>query len=82
MQPIKDNQAKKLSGGQKRKLSIGIAILGDPKVNSKITEILVVILYQLQATYKLNYNSIEQIRRVGNNKILLAQAGLQQQQSP
>uniref|UniRef100_A0A670I6R1 Cholesterol transporter ABCA5 n=1 Tax=Podarcis muralis TaxID=64176 RepID=A0A670I6R1_PODMU len=32
MQPIKDNQAKKLSGGQKRKLSIGIAILGDPKV--------------------------------------------------
>uniref|UniRef100_A0A2D4LJI6 Cholesterol transporter ABCA5 n=3 Tax=Micrurus TaxID=8634 RepID=A0A2D4LJI6_9SAUR len=32
MQPIKDNQAKKLSVGQKRKLSIGIAILGDPKV--------------------------------------------------
>uniref|UniRef100_A0A8D0BD66 Cholesterol transporter ABCA5 n=1 Tax=Salvator merianae TaxID=96440 RepID=A0A8D0BD66_SALMN len=32
MQSIKDNQAKKLSGGQKRKLSIGIAILGDPKV--------------------------------------------------
>ncbi|KAL7989592.1 hypothetical protein Chor_012258 [Crotalus horridus] len=34
MQPIKDNQAKKLSGGQKRKLSIGIAILGDPKIPS------------------------------------------------
>ncbi|XP_061471626.1 cholesterol transporter ABCA5-like isoform X4 [Rhineura floridana] len=32
MQPIKDNQAKKLSGGQKRKLSIGFAVLGDPKV--------------------------------------------------
>ncbi|KAL8163511.1 UNVERIFIED_CONTAM: ATP-binding cassette sub- A member 5 [Gekko kuhli] len=32
MQPIKDNQVKKLSGGQKRKLSIGFAILGDPKV--------------------------------------------------
>lgn len=25
-------EAKKLSGGQKRKLSVGIAILGDPKV--------------------------------------------------
>ncbi|XP_051851181.1 cholesterol transporter ABCA5 [Antechinus flavipes] len=32
MQAIKDNQAKKLSGGQKRKLSLGIAVLGDPKV--------------------------------------------------
>ncbi|XP_048344338.1 cholesterol transporter ABCA5 isoform X1 [Sphaerodactylus townsendi] len=32
MQPIKDNQVKKLSGGQKRKLSIGFAIIGDPKV--------------------------------------------------
>ncbi|XP_044794440.2 cholesterol transporter ABCA5 isoform X2 [Bubalus bubalis] len=32
MQAIKDNQAKKLSGGQKRKLSLGIAILGNPKV--------------------------------------------------
>lgn len=32
MQPIKDNQAKKLSGGHKRKLSIGFAVLGDPKV--------------------------------------------------
>uniref|UniRef100_A0A8C3T9R7 Cholesterol transporter ABCA5 n=1 Tax=Chelydra serpentina TaxID=8475 RepID=A0A8C3T9R7_CHESE len=32
MQPIRDNQAKKLSGGQKRKLSIGIAVLGSPKV--------------------------------------------------
>ncbi|KAJ7318022.1 hypothetical protein JRQ81_004184 [Phrynocephalus forsythii] len=32
MQPIKDNQAKKLSGGQKRKLSVGFAVLGDPKV--------------------------------------------------
>uniref|UniRef100_A0A8C8RLJ2 Cholesterol transporter ABCA5 n=1 Tax=Pelusios castaneus TaxID=367368 RepID=A0A8C8RLJ2_9SAUR len=32
MQPIRDNQGKKLSGGQKRKLSIGIAVLGSPKV--------------------------------------------------
>ncbi|XP_038613025.1 ATP-binding cassette sub-family A member 5 [Tachyglossus aculeatus] len=32
MQSIKDNQAKKLSGGQKRKLSLGIAVLGNPKV--------------------------------------------------
>ncbi|XP_067403405.1 cholesterol transporter ABCA5 isoform X2 [Emydura macquarii macquarii] len=32
MQPIRDNQAKKLSGGQRRKLSIGIAVLGSPKV--------------------------------------------------
>uniref|UniRef100_A0A670I3G7 Cholesterol transporter ABCA5 n=1 Tax=Podarcis muralis TaxID=64176 RepID=A0A670I3G7_PODMU len=32
MHPIKDNQAKKLSGGQKRKLSVGFAVLGDPKV--------------------------------------------------
>ncbi|XP_008584839.1 PREDICTED: ATP-binding cassette sub-family A member 5 [Galeopterus variegatus] len=32
MQAIKDNQAKKLSGGQKRKLSLGIAVLGNPKL--------------------------------------------------
>uniref|UniRef100_A0A8D1QD88 Cholesterol transporter ABCA5 n=1 Tax=Sus scrofa TaxID=9823 RepID=A0A8D1QD88_PIG len=32
MQAIKDNQAKKLSGGQKRKLSLGIAVLGNPKI--------------------------------------------------
>ncbi|XP_058029043.1 cholesterol transporter ABCA5-like isoform X4 [Ahaetulla prasina] len=32
MQFFKDNQAKTLSGGQKRKLSVGFAILGDPKV--------------------------------------------------
>nr|AAM90895.1 ATP-binding cassette transporter sub-family A member 5 [Mus musculus] len=32
MQAIKDNQAKKLSGGQKRKLSVGIAVLGNPKI--------------------------------------------------
>ncbi|KAF7235415.1 ATP-binding cassette sub-family A member 5, partial [Varanus komodoensis] len=31
MQLIKDNQAKKLSGGQKRKLSVAFAVLGDPK---------------------------------------------------
>ncbi|NXI91949.1 ABCAA protein, partial [Psophia crepitans] len=29
---IQDNQAEKLSGGQKRKLSIGIAMLGNPQV--------------------------------------------------
>lgn len=28
----KNTFAKKLSGGQKRKLSVGIAIIGDPKV--------------------------------------------------
>lgn len=33
MQPIRDNQAKKLSGGQKRRLSVGIAVLGNPKVS-------------------------------------------------
>ncbi|XP_007957883.1 cholesterol transporter ABCA5 [Orycteropus afer afer] len=32
LQAIKDNQAKKLSGGQKRKLSLGIAVLGNPKI--------------------------------------------------
>ncbi|XP_015665849.1 ATP-binding cassette sub-family A member 5 [Protobothrops mucrosquamatus] len=32
MQFFKDNQAKILSGGQKRKLSVGFAVLGDPKV--------------------------------------------------
>nr|XP_060619019.1 cholesterol transporter ABCA5-like isoform X1 [Anolis sagrei ordinatus] len=32
MQNIKDNQASKLSGGQKRKLAVGFAVLGDPKV--------------------------------------------------
>ncbi|KFO74168.1 ATP-binding cassette sub-family A member 5, partial [Cuculus canorus] len=32
IQPIRDNQAKKLSGGQKRRLSVGIAVLGNPKV--------------------------------------------------
>jgi len=28
-----NTRAEKLSGGQKRKLSIGIALIGDPKVN-------------------------------------------------
>ncbi|KAM4691856.1 cholesterol transporter ABCA5 [Rhinophrynus dorsalis] len=32
MQALKHNQVKTLSGGQKRKLSVGIAILGNPKV--------------------------------------------------
>ncbi|XP_051681851.2 ATP-binding cassette sub-family A member 6 isoform X1 [Oryctolagus cuniculus] len=32
MKDIKDNLAKDLSGGQKRKLTFGIAILGDPQV--------------------------------------------------
>ena len=42
MQAIKDNQARRLSGGQKRKLSVGIAVLGDPKVSrySVIDEII------------------------------------------
>lgn len=29
-----DTPSAKLSGGQKRKLSIGIALIGDPKVNA------------------------------------------------
>lgn len=29
---VQDTQAEKLSGGQKRKLSIGIAMLGNPQV--------------------------------------------------
>lgn len=32
LEKIMTAQAKNLSGGQKRKLSVGIAILGDPKV--------------------------------------------------
>uniref|UniRef100_A0A8C1XB31 ATP binding cassette subfamily A member 5 n=1 Tax=Cyprinus carpio TaxID=7962 RepID=A0A8C1XB31_CYPCA len=32
LEKIMDAQAKNLSGGQKRKLSVGIAILGDPKI--------------------------------------------------
>ncbi|XP_061088077.1 ATP-binding cassette sub-family A member 5 isoform X2 [Conger conger] len=32
LEKIKDAQARNLSGGQKRKLCVGIAILGDPKV--------------------------------------------------
>uniref|UniRef100_H3B6E5 ATP binding cassette subfamily A member 5 n=1 Tax=Latimeria chalumnae TaxID=7897 RepID=H3B6E5_LATCH len=32
MEDIQDNQASSLSGGQKRKLSFAIAVLGDPKV--------------------------------------------------
>uniref|UniRef100_A0A8C2WZ13 ABC transporter domain-containing protein n=1 Tax=Cyclopterus lumpus TaxID=8103 RepID=A0A8C2WZ13_CYCLU len=32
LEKIKTAQAKNLSGGQKRKLSVGIAILGDPKI--------------------------------------------------
>lgn len=35
LEKIMDAQAKNLSGGQKRKLSVGIAILGDPKVGRK-----------------------------------------------
>lgn len=33
LEKIMTAQAKNLSGGQKRKLSVGIAILGDPKVS-------------------------------------------------
>lgn len=40
MQAIKDNQAKKLSGGQKRKLSLGIAVLGNPKVNTMLISLM------------------------------------------
>lgn len=43
MQPIKDNQAKKLSGGQKRRLSVGVAVLGNPKV--RVTEALPALCY-------------------------------------
>ncbi|KAK6301479.1 hypothetical protein J4Q44_G00275320 [Coregonus suidteri] len=32
LEKIMDAQAKNLSGGQKRKLSVGIAVLGDPKI--------------------------------------------------
>lgn len=32
---IQDTQAEKLSGGQKRKLSIGIAMLGNPQVKQQ-----------------------------------------------
>uniref|UniRef100_A0A4W5PE65 ABC transporter domain-containing protein n=1 Tax=Hucho hucho TaxID=62062 RepID=A0A4W5PE65_9TELE len=32
LEKIMDSQAKNLSGGQKRKLSVGIAVLGDPKI--------------------------------------------------
>lgn len=34
---IRMAQAKNLSGGQKRKLSVGIAILGDPKVGTGLS---------------------------------------------
>lgn len=34
---IRMAQAKNLSGGQKRKLSVGIAILGDPKVRKGLS---------------------------------------------
>ena len=38
MENIQDILAQNLSGGQKRKLTFGIAILGDPQVNgTKIT---------------------------------------------
>lgn len=36
--------AKHLSGGQKRKLSVGIAIIGDPKVRMKLKFTGVIIL--------------------------------------
>lgn len=36
LEKIMTAQAKNLSGGQKRKLSVGIAILGDPKVSGAL----------------------------------------------
>lgn len=44
--------AKHLSGGQKRKLSIGIAVIGDPKVNTFVNYLLnpcchILVLYDL-----------------------------------
>lgn len=35
IQNIQDVIAKKLSGGQKRKLTLGIALLGDPQVREE-----------------------------------------------
>lgn len=35
MHSIQDVIAKELSGGQKRKLTFGIAVLGDPQVRDK-----------------------------------------------
>ena len=35
LQDKADSQSIKLSGGQMRKLSIGIALIGDPKVSSE-----------------------------------------------
>lgn len=39
-----NTSAKHLSGGQKRKLSIGIAVIGDPKVNPLIVKYYIIIL--------------------------------------
>ena len=46
--PKGNTQAGKLSGGQKRKLSIGIALIGDPKVCLRI-----ILFYSTVFTYKL-----------------------------
>jgi ABC-type multidrug transport system ATPase subunit len=45
--------AKHLSGGQKRKLSIGIAVIGDPKVCSHIL-LKLIVNFQKQLSEKLN----------------------------
>lgn len=54
-----DTFAKYLSGGQKRKLSVGIAVIGDPKVGlplffSRQNKVLIVIK-RLNFTYRLLY---------------------------
>lgn len=56
LEKIMTAQAKNLSGGQKRKLSVGIAILGDPKVPGILTLFLSLISFfsnqsQSQRTY-------------------------------
>lgn len=45
LEKIMTAQAKNLSGGQKRKLSVGIAILGDPKVPGVFTLFLSIIIF-------------------------------------
>lgn len=65
MDSIEDVLAQNLSGGQKRKLTFGIAILGDPQVNKmkfregltflKLKLLVVVPIFYLQRTCVIKY---------------------------
>ncbi|PIO15698.1 hypothetical protein AB205_0216010, partial [Aquarana catesbeiana] len=59
---IEDMKANKLSGGQRRKLTLGIALLGDPKVTPSCdTEAITSLIKQHVSSAKLSTQNVEDL---------------------